>query len=339
MQRQCVWFDAPRQVCVRDESLNEIADDHVLVQTRVSAISAGTEMLFYCGQVSANLPVDVSIAALSGEMRYPLRYGYACVGRVMQIGARVPGEWLHRTVFAFQPHASHFVARVDELLPVPESISPERAALLPNMETAVNFVMDAAPVIGERAVVLGQGVVGLLTTALLAQMPLAQLVTFDRFEKRRTQSCALGASEAFDPQDADAIARARGLLQSDGADVTFELSGNPHAIDLAIALTGFAGRIVIGSWYGAKRAPIDLGGKFHRSRIQLMASQVSTIAPAFSARWTKARRINVAWLMLARLPLDNLITHRFALVDAARAYELLDQQPAEALQVLLTYDN
>jgi threonine dehydrogenase-like Zn-dependent dehydrogenase len=115
------------------------------------------------------------------------------------------------------------------------------------------------------------------------------------------------------------------------------LSGNPDALNRAIALTGFEGRIVIGSWYGQKRAPIDFGGAFHRSRIRIISSQVSTIASQFAARWNKARRLDVALAILARLPFDHLITHRFHINDAARAYELLDQQPARALQVLFEY--
>ncbi len=180
-QRRCVWFDAPYQVAVREEPLPDLAPDQVLVQTEVSAISAGTELLFYRDQVPPDLATDSTIAALSGQARYPLRYGYACVGRVIDIGAQVDRAWRDRLVFSFQPHASHFVAGLDEVIPVPEAISAEHAALLPNMETAVNFLMDGAPIIGERVVVLGQGVVGLLTTALLARMPLAQLITFDRF--------------------------------------------------------------------------------------------------------------------------------------------------------------
>ncbi len=117
----------------------------------------------------------------------------------------------------------------------------------------------------------------------------------------------------------------------------YELTGAPAALNLAIELTAFSGRIVIGSWYGQKRAPIDLGGSFHRSRIRLISSQVSTLAPELTGRWTKARRLDVAWSMLAQVPVSKLITHRFVVSDAAQAYALLDQQPDQALQILFTY--
>jgi threonine dehydrogenase-like Zn-dependent dehydrogenase len=164
-------------------------------------------------------------------------------------------------------------------------------------------------------------------------MPLASLTTLDRFALRRAASRAMGASNALDPADAEAIR----LASLHDADLTYELSGSPEALDLAIALTGFNGRIVVGSWYGVKHAPLELGSHFHRSRIRLISSQVSTLAPALTGRWTKARRMEVAWAMLARLPINQLMTHRFALADAAQAYALLDQHPEQALQVLFTY--
>jgi 2-desacetyl-2-hydroxyethyl bacteriochlorophyllide A dehydrogenase len=305
----------------------------VLVQTHLSAISAGTELLFYRGEVPPDMAVDATLAALGhGPARYPLKYGYACVGHVAALGEGVRADWLGRRVFAFQPHASAFVAEPESLIPIPDGVPDQEAVLLPNMETAVNFVMDGAPLVGEKVVVVGLGVVGLLTTALLATFPLAHLAAVDPLPARRQLALTFGARGAWATADA---AAAGGRAAS--ADLTYEVSGSPAALDTAIALTGFAGRIVIGSWYGQKRAPIDLGGTFHRSRIRLMSSQVSTVDPALSGRWDKARRMEVAWDLLRRLDVDRLISHHFPIAEAAAAYQLLDTQPAEALQVLLTY--
>jgi threonine dehydrogenase-like Zn-dependent dehydrogenase len=258
------------------------------------------------------------------------------------VGSIAEEAWQGRLVFAFQPHASHFLALPGALFPVPETLSPEEAAFLPNMETAVNFLMDGHPVIGERVVVFGQGVVGLLTTALLAQFPLARLVTLDHFPARRERSLTLGAHLSLDASAPDALTRLRGGLQEDhtdaGADLTYELSGNPGALDHAIAVTGFSGRIVIGSWYGQKRADLNLGGRFHRSRMRLISSQVSTLAPEWGGRWTKQRRLQVAWEMLQQLRPAPLITHRFPMAQASQAYALLDQHADSVLQVLLTYE-
>jgi threonine dehydrogenase-like Zn-dependent dehydrogenase len=192
-------------------------------------------------------------------------------------------------------------------------------------------------------VVFGQGVVGLLTTALLAQFPLARLITLDRFASRCERSVALGAHFSLDAGAADVVGHVQACLQEPstaaGADLTYELSGNPGALDHAIAVTGFSGRIVIGSWYGQKRADLNLGGRFHRSRIHLISSQVSTLAPEWGGRWTKRRRLQVAWHMLQQLRPASLITHRVPIEQASHAYALLDQHPEEAVQVLLTYEN
>ncbi|HRW04199.1 MAG TPA: zinc-binding alcohol dehydrogenase [Caldilineaceae bacterium] len=328
-----VIFHAPYTVAVEQAPLPTPAPDQLLIQTTLSAISAGTELLFYRGQVPSHMNVDASITALAAGqgIHYPLAYGYAAVGRVIAVGATLEeASWLGRRVFAFQPHASHFLAKGAELLPIPDSVSDEQAIFLPNMETAVNFVHDGAPLLGERVIVFGQGIVGLLTLHLLAHCPLAALIAVDRAESRLQRSAALGATAILTTPSATELTQLNG-------DLVYELTGNPAVLTDAINCTGYSGRVVIGSWYGQKRAAIDLGGHFHRNRIQLIGSQVSTIAPQLQGRWCKARRFETAWHMLESLDYTQLITHRLPVTDAAQAYQLLDQQPADLLQVVLTY--
>ncbi|MEJ2749815.1 MAG: zinc-binding alcohol dehydrogenase, partial [Anaerolineae bacterium] len=304
------------------------------------AISPGTEMLLYRGQMPPDTAVDETIAALGGTFRYPLQYGYAAVGRVIAVGQGVPADWQDRLVLAFNPHETHFMARPEHLQPVPAGMAAETAVFLPNMETAVSFLMDGQPLIGEQVAVFGQGIVGLLTTALLARMPLASLVTLDRYPLRRQWSARWGATAALDPAEGlEAVKRAlQGERPYAGADLTFELSGHPAALDQAIEVTGYNGRILVGSWYGQKRADLNLGGRFHRSHMQIISSQVSHIAPQWNGRWTKLRRLQTAWQLLAKIQPERLITHRFPIAQAAQAYQLLDQSPETAVQVLLTYD-
>lgn len=373
LERLSLYFTGPKKVELHHETQPKPGNGEALVRSLLSAISPGTEMLVYRNQFPTDLPLDETLPALRGRFTYPLRYGYAVVGEVIQVGPDVDENWLGRLVFAYQPHASHFVSQLSGLFPLPDEISISDAVFLPNMETAVNFLMDGAPLIGERVAVLGQGVVGLLTTALLAGFPLESLVTLDHHPLRRQASLALGAHASLDP---DEVEPARVILssrlsrknavglgtdrtskpESDGADLVYELTGNPAALDLAIDLCGFSGRVVLGSWYGDKRAPIDLGGKFHRSRIRLVSSQVSTFDPRFSARWDKPRRLDVTWEMLrkvrpAGLTEDTsqelipsgrsekigLITHTFPFERAAEAYHLLDEHPEKTIQVVLKY--
>ncbi|HSK88764.1 MAG TPA: zinc-binding alcohol dehydrogenase, partial [Anaerolineales bacterium] len=311
MKRKTLYFTAPRQVELREETLPALEADDVLVETTCSAISAGTEMLVYQGRFPRDLETDPVISALRGGFQYPLPFGYACVGRVRKTGTQVDKSWQDKPVFAFQPHTSHFITQPNSLLPIPNSLSPETACFLPNMETAVNLVQDAAPLLGERVLVLGQGVVGLLTAALLSEFPLETLVSADRYEPRRSSS-PVAPGSALDPGSASFHKEAMSLLHGH-ADLTFELSGRPETLNDALALTGFSGRIVIGSWYGEKRAEIDLGGAFHRSRIKLISSQVSTLAPELSGRWDKARRFEAAWRALERVKPVKWITQRFSI--------------------------
>ncbi len=339
--RQALYFTAPHQVEVREEPVPGPGAGQVRVAVTMTAISPGTEMLIYRGLMPKGMKADTALPALAGPLAYPLKYGYASVGQVESVGPGVEKEWVGRWVFAFQPHQSHYIARVEDLLPLPEEVSPEDALFLPNVETAVNFLMDGRPIIGERVVVLGQGIVGLLTTGILTRMPLEHLVVVDRYTLRLNAAQTWGVTHAL---LADAVDLKEELYEilgppqgNEGADLVYELSGSPDALNLAIGITGFGGRIIVGSWYGEKRALLDLGGHFHRARVRIISSQVSTLAPEHTARWDKARRLRVAWRHLATLRPSRLITHRIPGTRAATAYALIAEHPEETIQVVLEW--
>lgn len=319
MTRRSVVFQAPGRIEVANDDIPYPGDGEVLVRTLVSGISAGTELHLYRGDILEGVVLDESLPTLQEPFKYPTTYGYASVGEVVEDGRRV---------FAFRPHLSHYIAREDDLYVLPESVTPEHAALWPTAETAVNLVLDARPLVGERVLVVGQGVVGLVTTSLLSQFPLETLCSVDPIEARREASERCGASRSVDPSEASKL---------NDFDLVIELSGTSSGLDLAIAATGFEGRIVVGSWYGDNPAPVDLGTHFHRGRLQLISSQVSHIGSPLVSRWTMTRRMQVAAAALERLPADKLITHRIPVERAADAYALLAEHPERCLQILLTY--
>jgi threonine dehydrogenase-like Zn-dependent dehydrogenase len=147
-----------------------------------------------------------------------------------------------------------------------------------------------------------------------------------------------GAHAAFDPAAQPSVTeRLRDITAGSMADLVFELSGYPPALDAAIAAAGFGARIVIGSWYGSKPVAVNLGGAFHRSRLRLIGSQVSSLPPKFLPRWTRPRRFSVAWDMIRRTRPSRLITHDLPVERAAEAYDLLDRRPEDVLQVVFTY--
>jgi 2-desacetyl-2-hydroxyethyl bacteriochlorophyllide A dehydrogenase len=290
--------------------------------------------MIFRGDLPTDVALDETIPALKNQgWSYPLHYGYALVGRVVDAGSPAERRWVGERVFLFHPHQDRVLADTADCLPVPEGLPPQAAALLPNVESALNFVMDAGPSVGERMLVTGQGVVGLLTTAILAAFPLSRLAAVDPVATRRQWSAKLGADTVAEsvrelPQEAGG---------EDDFDGVIEVSGNLGALNEAIARTAFDGRIIVASWYGRSGDALDLSGAFHRRRIRLISSQVSTLAPTLTGRWTKARRLALAWDWVKRIRPERLVTHSLPAARCQEAFELAAAPAAGALQVVLTY--
>jgi NADPH:quinone reductase-like Zn-dependent oxidoreductase len=341
MKQASLYFTAPRCIDIREKHLPAPSGRQVLVKTLFSAISPGSELLVYRGLCPDDLPLDETIPSLKGRPGFPTKYGYSVVGRVISCAKNVPSEWEGRLVFSFHPHESHFLIDPQELHPLPPDVSPEEALFLPNLETAVNFMMDGRPMMGEQVIVFGQGIVGLLTTAMLAEHPLTRLITLDPEPLRRSFSLMAGADTSLNPVETGAIAMLAEQLGSfedrEGADLVYELSGCPDTLEQALAVAGYSSRIVIGSWYGKQIAHLSLGGRFHRSRIRLISSQVSSISPELTGRWTKSRRLEVVWSLLRKVDPVRYVTHRYPFYRAQEAYSSLDQDPGRCVQIILTY--
>lgn len=337
MNRSSLIFDSPYKVSIKESDVPTPDRGEVLVKSIVSSISPGTEMLVYRNQIPDEVLIDTKISGFNKPIEYPLKYGYATVGEVIDVGDKASSEWKNTLVFSFHPHESHFLAPPDSLIPVPKDISPEEASFLPNVETSINLLMDGRPVIGERVIVFGQGIVGLLTTSLLSIFPLSCILTFDKYTLRRKRSLEAGATESMDPLKISPEIIKESCLKGIKSDLTYEISGNPDALENALALTGYSGRVIIGSWYGKKKSNLMLGGDFHRSRIRIMSSQVSTIDPRFKGLWNKSRRIQLAWNMIKIIKPSKFITHTFSIHDAINAYSLIDKTPEKTIQIIFSY--
>lgn len=343
MKRTSLFFHSPYSVSFVNELIPTPGPRQCLVRTLVSAISAGTELLVYRGQWPEDTPVDDTIASLAGAFSYPLKYGYSAVGLVVKVGADVPADLLGSRVFCFNPHETHFLVDMDNLLLIPPQVTNEDAVFLSNMETAVGLVMDGNPLVGEAVVVFGLGVVGLLTTSVLGKFPLSVIISLDAYALRREKSLSLGAHYSFDP-NSDETRNKLGELPElkgpcGGADLIYELSGNPQALNDAILVGGFDSRIVVGSWYGSKTADLSLGSRFHRSRMRILSSQVSKLGPSLTGRWDKKRRMDLAWGLIQSVRPSCLITHRIPFARAGEAFELLHEISSETIQVILEYED
>lgn len=315
-----VVFEGPGVVTLHRERVAK-TDEQVVVRSELIGISHGTERLFYRGPFPTGhlLEHRRTIGATAG---YPIAYGYMNVG-ALEDGTRV---------FAFEPHRDVFAADRASLLTIPGDVEADDAVLYPSVETAVQIVHDAAPALGDRVLVCGLGVIGLLVTTILARFPV-EVVAVDPVATRRRRAEEIGVV-TVDPTNEDTA----DSLVGDGAsgfDLAINVSSSARALQLAIDALEPEGTVVEASWYGEKSTDLALGAAFHRRRLTIRSSQVSNLNPAMQPRWTRERRTALAWRLVRDLRPGSLITHRFSLDDAARAYDVIDGEPDDLLQAVL----
>lgn len=324
-----LWFVGPREVEIRTVPLGPLEDGQVLVRTAFSGISAGTEMLAYRGQLDPGLARDETIGALAGTFQYPFPFGYSSVGWIEDSRHRhAVGE----LVFAFHPHQDRFVVGGDEVVALGNA-NPRVATMLPLVETALQITLDAGTVLEETVVVVGAGAIGLLTAAVL-QRGGARVLTVEPRSWRRDLAEALGATAVAPDRAAGAVADSG---HPEGVGLVIEASGVPEALPGALDLLAHEGTLLVASWYGTRPAVLELGGRFHRRRLTIRSTQVSTIPAHLSSRWDGTRRLGTAAELLATLPLDALATHTFPFDDAATAYRAIDQGLPGLIHAALGY--
>lgn len=331
---QAVWFSAPRTVELRTEIVPPPGPGQVRVQTIASALSHGTERLVYRGEVPPDLPLD--LPTLAGSFGFPIKYGYAAVGRVRDVGPDVTTHAPGDLVFALHPHQTIFNLPAAGALRLPAGIDPLLGVFTANLETAVNIVHDTPLHFGETALIFGQGIVGLLVAQVLRLSGARRVIAVEPAAWRRELSRRVGVDLALAPTD-DLRDQIRATNAGHAPDVVIEVSGSGAALQAAIDNVVQDGAVVVASWYGTKPVQLLLGEHFHRGRVRLISSQVGRLNPALGARWDYARRSQTVLDLLPKLVLADLITHRVPLADAPTAYRLIDEQPEQIGQVILTY--
>jgi threonine dehydrogenase-like Zn-dependent dehydrogenase len=311
---RALWSVAPGRCEIRTEHLPPRAPDQALVRMTASGVSRGTERLVLMGRVPGSQHAAMRCPFQAGDFAFPVKYGYAGVGVVEDGPAALAG----RRVFVLHPHQDRFVAPAAMCNPIPDGVPDARAVLAANMETAVNVLWDARPLAGERALVIGAGVVGLLVAALLAPMPGMEVAVCDIDPRRRAIAEALGA-RFCQPEEAPAE-----------RDLVIHASADPAGLRRALDLAGFEGRIVEASWFGAREASLPLGEAFHAKRLSIVSTQVGAIAPAMRGRRTHAQRMRLALALLADARLDALVGPATRFDDLAEALpRLLNPPPGQ----------
>ena len=329
MKARAVRFLAPYRVGLEELDVPEPGPGQLLVRAEHSGISAGTEMLAFRGELDAGLARDETLGALGGTFAYPFSYGYAVVGRVERSRAGIPQG---ARVLAFHPHQELFVVDEDDAIVV-DGADPRQAALLPLVETGLQISLDAAPGLGEQVVVVGLGCVGILAGALLARAG-ARVIGSEPDAARRRAAARFGVEAVAPPQLRTRVGEATG---GRGADLVVEASGNAAALAEALPLLAHEGTALVCSWYGTKPVSLPLGADFHRRRLTIRSSQVSTIPAALAGRWDRERRRAAARALLAELPLAALATHDFPFERAAEAYAAIDRPEPGLIHATLRY--
>lgn len=324
-----LWFRAPYDVGIDAVDVPAPTDGEVLVRTLFSGISAGTEMLAYRGELDSDVVADEAIGALGGTFDYPFQYGYSSVG-VVEATRSAIGEGA--LVFAFQPHQTCFVAGADDVV-VLRDVDARTATLFPYLETALQITLDAEARLGELVVVVGLGVVGLLTAVMLQRTGAAVLAA-EPHPWRRDAAALLGIS-AVDTEDLHAVTSG---LAPDGVSLVIEASGSTDALPATLPLLAHEGTALVASWYGTKPVLLPLGANFHRRRLTIRSTQVSTIPARLSDRWSVHRRRATVAGLLAELDLGPVVTHTFPFDRAHRAYDAIDRGEEGLIHAALGYD-
>ena len=323
---QAVQFTAPREVRIASAKLPAPGPGELIVKTSFSGISAGTELLAYRGELDPSTALDETIDSLGGSFSYPFSYGYSAVGLVEHGTDAVPAG---TPVFAFHPHQDRFVAAASDVVVLPEDVDLRLATMFPLVETALQLSVDAGGVLEETVVVLGLGAVGLLTALLLTRAG-AKVIASEPREWRRAIAVSLGLTAVPPEELAETIG-------AHGVPLLVETSGAPVALANGLALLAHEGTALVGSWYGTKPVSLPLGEHFHRRRLTIRSSQVSTIPAALQNRWDGDRRRVAARDLLAVLPLERLATTEFPFEDAAEAYATIDRGEPGLLHAALRY--
>lgn len=293
---RAIWYAKKGVVELRHARLAPLRPGMARVRSLFSGISRGTERLVLNASIAQSEWERMRGPNQEGDFPFPVKYGYCATG-VVEEG---PAQLLGRTVFCLHPHQDVFDAAPQELAVIPPSIPARRATLTANMETALNALWDSGAGPGDRIVVVGAGIVGLLVASLAARLPGASVTSVDVDEARRPVAEALGA--AF----------ARPDVAPGDADVVFHASATSAGLNTAIKCAGFEGTIVEMSWYGDRPVTVDLGDAFHSGRLKLISSQVGNISPSRRARWDYPRRRVAAVRLLEDVALDRLVSDEIA---------------------------
>jgi len=316
----------------------------ILVETLYSGISAGTDLTQYRGtnpQFEKRYDPEYHLFFrhdAEAEPAFPRKVGYENVGRVVAVGRDVTAFSEGDLVFSCEAHITRFKSNPSLSFLLPEGLPPRNGLYFALLAVAYNAILDAGILPGETVAIFGMGVIGQLTVQMARQAGAGKVIAVDLIESRLQKARISGADELVNPSVTDDVARhVRDLTGRRGPDVVVDASGSTLALNEAIRTARVQGRVIVVSFLVGEAKGLYLGEEFHHNRIRIISSQASGVNPLLHPRWDHQRKLTATMAMLPKLKLEHLLTHEFRFQDAAKAFELLDAAPQEALQVVLTY--
>jgi threonine dehydrogenase-like Zn-dependent dehydrogenase len=322
VEARALWLQEPGVAELRRVELPDPGPDEVLVRTLRSAVSRGTETLVFRGGVPPDQYERMRAPFQEGDFPGPLKYGYLNVGVVEQ----GPPLLVGRTVFCLHPHQTAYVVPASAVVEVPEGVPPERAVLAGTVETAVNALWDAAPLVGDRVAVVGAGMVGLCVARLLVGIPGVEVTVVDVDPGRAAVASAVGAR--FAPP-----AEAPG-----GRELVVHASASSAGLQLSLDLLAPEGTVVELSWYGDAEVGLRLGGAFHSGRLSIRASQVGTVSPARRGSRSPSERLALALELLRDPAFDALVSGTSRFEELPQVLGSLADGSLPAVCHVITYD-
>ena len=321
-EARAFWVCGPGDGEIRPVPVARPGPGEALVRTLRSGVSRGTEALVFQGRVPVSQYTVMRAPFQDGDFPGPVKYGYLNVGVVEEGPPSLQG----RTVFCLYPHQTAYVVPVDALTVVPDGVPPARAVLAGTVETAVNALWDAGPLLGDRVSVVGAGMVGCCVARLLAQIPGVQVTLVDVDPSRAAVADALGVGFSR-PDEA-----------TGGRDLVVHTTATSAGLQLSLDLLAPEAEVLELSWYGDAETHVSLGGAFHSGRLAVRASQVGTVAAARRGRRTTRDRIALAVELLRDPAFDALLSGESRFDELPTVMTRLADGDLPALCHTLTYE-
>lgn len=340
----------------------------LLIQTRCSLVSAGTErMLVDFGKAGpiakarqqpdkVRMVLDKirtdglvpTVEAVRNKLEQPLPLGYCNAGVVQAVGAGVTGFAVGDRVASNGKHAEMVSVPVNLCARIPDSVSDEAAAFTVIGAIALQGIRLAQPTLGEALVVTGLGLIGLLTVQLLRANG-CRVLGLDLDAEKLAVARQLGAETVDLSGGADPLAAAQRFSRGRGVDgvlITAATKSNTPVRQAAqmcrkrgrIVLVGVAGLELARADFYEKELSFQVSCSYGPGRYDPRYEEHGQDYPVGFVRWTEQRNFEAVLDMLAdgRLDVAPLISHRFALAEAGRAYEVVaGAEPS--LGILLRY--